>query len=357
MPQKYYKWLVWGSLAVFIKLFSLNSQWVTDYYTHGVYPYIAAVLRWLLGWLPFSLGDIGYGMAVLWLLVQVVKLIRRGWQRLLTASMLWRGIRRMVFILLVVYVLFNLLWGLNYNQRGIASQLQLRMVPYTAQDLAEMNALLLDKVNACKQSLVQRNYQYPTNKELFAKVKEAYKAAAGEWPFLTYRPASLKPSLWGWLGNYTGFTGYYNPFSAEAQVNTTVPRFLQPYTSCHEVGHQLGYAKENEANFAGYLSASASPDTAFKYSVYLDLFLYANGNLRGIDTAAANGLARRLDTTVKKDLAEWRAFNRAHRNPFAPVVRWFYSWYLRSNGQPQGLLSYDAVTAFMIAYYKKFGKL
>jgi hypothetical protein len=79
--------------------------------------------------------------------------------------------------------------------------------------------------------------------------------------------------LWGWLGNYVGFTGYYNPFTGEAQVNTTVPKFLQPFTASHEVAHQLGYAKEMEANFVGYLAASHSTDTLFRYSVYLDLFL------------------------------------------------------------------------------------
>ncbi len=69
--------------------------------------------------------------------------------------------------------------------------------------------------------------------------------------------------MYSYLGNYLGFTGYYNPFTGEAQVNTTVPLFVQPFTTCHEIGHQLGYAKENEANFAGYLAAKSSPDAGF----------------------------------------------------------------------------------------------
>ncbi len=59
-----------------------------------------------------------------------------------------------------------------------------------------------------------------------------------------------------WLGNYLGFTGYYNPFTGEAQVNTTVPQFLLPNIALHEMGHQIGYAKEDEANFSAYLAAS-----------------------------------------------------------------------------------------------------
>lgn len=49
--------------------------------------------------------------------------------------------------------------------------------------------------------------------------------------------------------------------------------------------------------------------------------------------------------------------HRCHRNPVEPIVRWFYGLYLRSSQQPQELFSYDAVTAFVIAYYRKFGEV
>ncbi len=357
VDKKMYKWLALGLVALGIKLFSLNSGWVERYYSNGVYPYISRALRFLLGWLPFSLGDIAYGLAVVWIIYNTVKLVRLAFKRQLGWVRLWRGTKRLVGIALVVYVAFNLLWGINYNRRGIAQQLQLTMGKYDREDLLNINNLLLQKVNTNRLALQWQGAGYPNNRQLFAQVKDAYQAAAKKWPFLTYNPQALKPSMWGWLGNYTGFTGYYNPFSGEAQVNTTVPRFLLPFTSCHEVGHQLGYAKENEANFAGYLAAASSPDTLFKYSVYLDLFLYANRNLYWVDTAAANACRLQLVQPVLDDLEVWRQFNSRHRNPVEPIVRWFYGLYLRSNQQPQGLFSYDAVTAFIIAYYRRFGEV
>jgi hypothetical protein len=355
--KKWYPWIGLGLLALGIKLFSLNRQWVEQYYSNGLYPYISGAMRWLLGWLPFSLGDVAYGLAVCWLLYQTAKLLRLAWKRQLGRARLWRGMKRLGKLALVLYVAFNLLWGLNYNRLGIAQQLQLQMGRYTPDDLRQINTVLLEKVNDHRLALERQGRGYPGNRQLFAGVNEAYKAAAAKWPFLQYRPASLKPSIWGWLGNYTGFTGYYNPFSGEGQVNTTAPRFLLPYTSCHEVGHQIGYAKENEANFAGYLAAAASPDTLFRYSVYLDLFLYANRNLYMVDSAAARACRKALAPPVLADLEAWRQFSRRHQNPVEPVVRWFYGWYLRSNEQPQGLMSYDAVTAFVIAYHKKFGEV
>ena len=344
-------------LALVIRLYSSSAIRVEEGYSIGIYGSIVAILRFLFGWLPFSVGDLLYGLSGLWLLWKLVKLAKIAAKRKATPDGFIRGFLKTVTILLLLYIFFNGLWGINYNRKGIAYQLGLKMEQYSLEDLKNINAILINKVNAAKQSLVNSKAAYPSSKQLFAKVKDNYEALDNRYPFLKYSHQSLKPSLWGWLGNYVGFTGYYNPFTGEAQVNTTVPRFLQPYTACHEVAHQLGYAKEMEANFVGYLAASSSADTLFQYSVYLDLFIYSNRNLYHSDSSSASAYAQQLIPEIKNDLQEWRAFNRRHKNPVEPVIRWIYGKYLQSNQQPQGVLAYDEVTSFLIAYYKKFGKI
>src|SRR5687768_14965936 len=111
---------------------------------------------------------------------------------------------------------------------------------------------------------------------------------------------SIKPSFYSYAGNYLGFSGYYNPFSGEAQVNTTIPAFSQPFVSCHEIGHQLGFAKEDEANFAGFLSARKSPNPAFRYSVYFDMYGYALRDLFNRDSVSARQLHNQLDSQVRR---------------------------------------------------------
>lgn len=344
-------------LAITIRLYSADAQRVETGYAIGLYPSVAALLRLLLGWIPFSMGDLAYGIFggwVLWKLFRGIQIIYRK-----QASWSGLGIRfaKIGTLFLLLYVVFNAFWGINYNRRGIAYQLHLKMDRYSLEELKNMNALLAEKVNSAKQQLVYTKTPDLTTRALFEKVSDAYHSIDSSYPFLQYRNPSLKPSLWGWLGNYVGFAGYYNPFSGEAQVNTTLPKFLQPFTACHEVAHQLGYAKEMEANFVGYLAASASNDQRFQYSVYLDLFLYSNRNLYGSDTLSARHYAQQLAPEVKADLAEWREFSRRHKNPVEPIIRWMYGKYLESNQQPQGVLSYDEVTSFLIAYYKKFGKI
>ncbi len=152
-----------------------------------------------------------------------------------------------------------------------------------------------------------------------------------------------------------GFSGYYNPFSGEAQVNTTIPRFVQPFTTCHEIGHQMGYAKEEEANFCGFLATKSSKDPAFRYSVYVDLYLYAASALYSLDSTAFIPYRESLKPDVRQDLRDLKEFYRKYQNPFEPLIHIIYGKYLKANRQPQGIDSYDEVVGLAIAYYRKYG--
>ena len=365
--------LVLVVIAVLIHIYSTDPTRVENHYSTGIYPPFARLLRYLLGWLPFSFGDVLYGLVILWITWKLVKVIKAlapsipqggrtekmeaKFRMRVTMQNFFAGILKTFRILLLIYIIFNVFWGINYNRKGIADQLQLKTDKYNQEHLKKINELLLEKVNASKLVLLDGGIMYPSKSELFSKINQAYAHAGVVYPFLKYQPVSLKPSLWSWLGNYMGFTGYYNPFTGEAQVNTLVPKFLQPFTTCHEVAHQLGYAKEMEANFVAYLAAAESKDTLLQYSVYLELFMYSNRNFFMNDSVAAKEIGKQLLPEVKADLKEWRAFNKKYRNPVEPVFRWIYGKYLERNQQPQGVLSYDEVTGFLIAYYKKFGKI
>ena len=349
--------LVLVVIAILVHIYSNDSTRVENQYSTGIYQVFSRFLRYVFGWLPFSFGDVLYGLVIIWLIWKLVKGFKALFKKQVTIKNFGTGVYKSFRIFLIVYILFNLFWGINYNRVGIARQLNLKMEKYSQENLKTINGLLIEKVNAGKLALINSKIKYPTNSQLFLKVTKAYEDAATVYPFLKYQPVSLKPSIWSWFGNYMGFTGYYNPFTGEAQVNTLVPKFLQPFTSCHEVAHQLGYAKEMEANFVGYLAGTASDDTLLHYSVYLDLFMYSNRNLFMTDSITAKEFGKQLIPEVKDDLKEWRAFNKKYRNPVEPVFRWIYGIYLKRNQQPQGVLSYDEVTGFLIAYYKKYGKI
>lgn len=351
------KWLfAFIILALVIKIFSLFPDAVERYYSNGIYPVIGKIQRILFGWIPFSIGDIFYAVLIILLLRQIVRMFRKIRRKQADKAYWLGGLKQLVWVVVLVYVSFNGLWALNYNRNGIAGQLGLEVSNYTQEDLVAVMSTITDRLETLDSAALLTREDIRKKRTLFSNAVVAYDSLSSENEVFDYSFRSVKPSLYSYLGNYLGFTGYYNPFSGEAQVNTTVPLFIQPFTTCHEIGHQLGYAKENEANFAGYLAAKSSSDAAFRYSVYFDLYTYSWYYLYNIDSSLARKFSERLPLTVKNDYKELKAFNRKHRNPVERVIDKLYGEYLKANQQPSGKLAYNEVIAWLVAYYKKYGK-
>jgi hypothetical protein len=154
-----------------------------------------------------------------------------------------------------------------------------------------------------------------------------------------------------------GYSGYYNPFSGEGQVNTRVPGFLIPFVTCHEMAHQAGYAKENEANFVGFLAGRESRDSALLYSTYLNMFLYANNELRQVDSTSAKENMKILSPAVRNDIEQYRKWSRSYDTPLGDFIDIVYNQYLKLNEQPAGRRSYNQVVIWLLAYYRQQGEI
>jgi hypothetical protein len=356
MWRKKTAWYILIALALAIKLFSLFPQAVERYYTAGIYPVLSGALRLLFGWIPFSIGDIVYAVAVIILLYRLYHLVRRVVRRKADRAYWKNTLAQTVFVCLFVYVLFNIMWGLNYNRQGVSHILSLKVTKYNKYDLKHVMDELVLRLNQLDSAARVERPSIAKKRYLFNGAMDAYGNLSNRFPLIHYSYRSVKPSLFSYLGNYLGYTGYYNPFTGEAQVNTTVPLFVQPFTTCHEMGHQLGYAKENEANFAGFLAARSSDNAAFRYSVYFDMYAYSRYYLYTMDSVMAKQLDAQLNPGVKQDYKELREFVKSHRNPIELVVDKLYNEYLKANEQPSGKESYSEVIAWLVAYYAKYGK-
>ncbi len=341
-------------LALFIFFISGSPDWIEKNYASAFFPRLASVLRFLFGWMPFSLGDILYSIVTISILWQIGKFFVRlfhktdSWAKKLS-PLLTAGL-----ILLFVYVYFYMFWGLNYYRKGIEHQLALQNSTFDKQQLIELNRALLIKLNATKEICLQKKDTVMSSDRMFHSSVEGYRELEKKFSFIRYRNVSLKPSLFGRIGNYVGFQGYYNPFTGEAQINTHIPNFVQPFVTSHEMAHQIGYASESEANFVGFLAATHSPDTLLQYSAYLDIFLYSIGNLRAVDSVASKEIGKQLHEGVKRDIRTERAFAMKHRTFLQNWTDAFYDFYLRQNRQRKGIESYNEVTGWLIAYRKKY---
>ena len=354
--MKVWSWALLVLLAVTIKFSSTFSDCIERYYSNGIYPLVSKIQRILLGWVPFSIGDLLYGFFIIVLLVKAWQIFGAFFTRRISRQYFLTGLKQIIFFVLFVYVLFYLFWGLNYSRKGIARQLDLKMTSYSLGELDTLTRILEQRLNyyASLMKPGQRDSFYK-KRNLFHESYEAYKLANQQYSFLKYQPRSVKPSLYSYAGNFLGFAGYYNPFSGEGQVNTTVPIFQQPFVACHEIGHQVGYAKENEANFCGFLACRLHPSPVFRYSVYFDMYNYSINELYRNDSSRAKRYIDSLHPQVKSDYEELRRFLKKYRNPIEPVITWIYGKYLQANNQPAGKRTYSEVISFLIAYQRKFG--
>ncbi len=343
-------------MAAFIKLFSLNEAWVEKYYTYGIYLPISKTLRALFGWLSFSIGDLLYAAAVIFLIFKLYRFIKNAFNKKPTPYFRLNRLLQVLKIVLWIYIIFNVFWGLNYNRSGISKQLGLNVNAYSDADLLQLTNILQqrlcyygDQVNTNQRDSLN------TNKWLFSGGVIAFKKAETNYKFFKYSAASIKPSLLTPLGHYFGFTGYYNPFTAEAQLKTSVPVFIKPFVLCHEIAHQLGYAKENEANLVSFLVAKESQNMEFRYSVYFDMYTYALSDLMYANPKQALLLLKTAHPQFLKDRKDYRAYITNNQNAVEPLVSRFYDQYLKLNNQPKGKGTYNQVVAWLIAYMKKYG--
>lgn len=362
-------WIKLGVLFCFaltINIFSYFPAAVEKSYATGLYPGLASTLRILTRWIPFSAGDIFYTWLIVYLIIGAVKMVIRIYRKQFSKERWVHWGFSVVRTLLWCYIIFKLLWGLNYDRLGIAYQLQLSRKEYTKEEVSALALQLIDTLNAIRRQIPDTTLPEPKLESIYREAFRSYQAVSFEYDYLNYRNRSVKTSLYTFMGDYIGFTGYYNPFTGEAQLRTDIPRILTPYITCHEMAHQLGYASESEANFVGYLAASASRDPYFRYSVYLDLFSYAQGeqirlyakekDFKIFEAVIKNNRAK-LDTLVKKDRREIREFFYQRRNRIAPAVTGMYDQYLKLNKQMQGVNSYNEVVGWLIAYREKYGKI
>jgi hypothetical protein len=340
----------------------LDEQRVELWYASGVYPYIAAGMRYFLGWLPISFGDIVYIAAILYVLIK----LRKSFNRPILLTL-----RRLFTVASIVWLAFHFLWGFNYYRSSILEQFKLErgevkkeeIVAFAEYTLREANKFSLsgnlngtrDKGQGTRDNNDNTdNTDNIDNPPQLAsrQLTTAYTNLSKHHPNLAYHPSSFKSSLFGVLGNYMGYGGYYNPFTGEAQINDHMPDFMLPYIAVHEVAHQLGYAKESEANFIGYLAAMHSGDSVMQYSANLEMFLYANRALRRFDSTLAKQNMERLSPRIKKDLADYKVFAEKYYGPVDKFVTWFYTGFLNFNNQPEGMMSYNRGMVYVMRYLK-----
>jgi len=333
---------------VFVQIISNYPSVIETYYSNIIYPFTSALLRILLGWIPFSVGD----LLLFSLLFLFIRFLYRLIKTRLKNSL--EKLLQLVAVVSLLYGCFYWFWGFNYFREPLAKNLGFTQTKYTTAELTKVTKNITEKLNNIhleitkNDSLVVENPY--TQKEMYTISVSGYDKLALQYPQLAYTHSSVKSSLMSLLQTYNGTSGYLNPLTGEAQVNDRIPKTGYPTTICHEMAHQLGFAAENEANFIGYLAALSNEDRYFKYAAYRMAYGYLIAELRKHDKTIFKEVILATNQGVLKDYRQSTEFWNQYQNPIEPLIKKGYNSYLKANKQSNGIQSYNYVVDLLISF-------
>ena len=341
-------------LAVIAAYFALRHDTrVMQALTDGlVRPYHRAMSR-VCSHFPFSVVEVlivlGVLLALVYIIFSVIQLIRcpeRG-------KRIYRFCLTCLTAFSLIYGGFCLLWGVYYYSADFEEQSGIHGGPASVEQLTAVTRYFTDLVNQYD-AQITRDAEGAFAEDLdtvFARSPQLYSAVENAVPCLAGDALAAKPVFFSRLMSYINFTGFFSPFTGEANINVDSPACLAASTIAHEQAHQRGVAEEDEANFVAVLASLNSGDPVYCYSSCLLAYIHLGNALYAADYDAWQENYARLADGPRRDLADNNAYWKQFETPVSQVSDQVYSGFLQSYGQTLGLKTYGKCVDLLIAYY------
>lgn len=344
-----------AGVSLILYLIGVISPTFSNVYNSSVGAALRAFLAHLTSWLPFSLAEfLIFSIPLLLVLVGIYAYRYRceSWKSTLIFLV------TMLSVFSIFFSLFALGFGIGYHTDTLDDRLGIKTEEVSADALYETSVWLTNEVNKAangvrfgKDGFSVMPYEL---EELSDRLIDAYEPICDAYPFVQRLDSSIKPVMASGLLSYTHITGIYTYFTGEANVNVAFPDYTLPFTAAHELAHQRGIARENEANFMAFLVTAASDDPYIRYSGYLNLFEYVANALYRTDSARYAEIIDMLDDRVIGELRAYSAFFDTYRDSAAADLSDAVNdTYLKLHGNKAGTASYGLVVDLAVAYRKQ----
>lgn len=331
----------------------LLSERFSDFFNRYVSSIFRAITAHLTSWLPFSLAEFMLILLPIWIILLTRAIVKRFGD---STKELISGILCVCSILGVVFSSFTLGFAPAYRGSTLDKKLGLERCDVSAEELYATALILAEYVDAESESIdfdadgfSVMPYNYT---EMNARLLDAYDTVCDEHKFVQRLDSRLKPVMLSDAMSYTHITGVYTFFTGEANINVAFPDYTVPFTAAHELSHQRGIARENEANFMAFLVCKASEDGYIRYSAYLNMLEYVMSALSSADYQLYVQVYAKLPMSVKSELAAYSDFYDKYRESTASdISETVNDTFLKIHGT-EGTKSYGMVVDLAVAYFK-----
>lgn len=341
-------------LCVSAQISFLYSPAFADGFNSSVgfaYRYLTAKLT---DFIPFSFAEFLLFTSPLLLTVIIISLCRYASK---CRVCLVRGICFFLCLPILVYCMFVAGLAPGYRGTGLDEKLSLDKREVSAGDLYHTQMIIVSELNNCAENVTfspDGSSVMPFGySEMSNKLCRAYDKVCGNYGFIDDFSSDVKPLVVSEYMTYTHLSGIYTFFTGEANINTNYPQYIVAYTAAHEMSHQRGISKEDEANFIAFLVCTSSDDPYIRYSGYLNMYSYVANALYSADQTLYSSAYNSLDPRVRGELKAYSEFFDKYRDSKASEVSdKLNEAYLESQGTA-GVRSYGMVVDLAVAYYMK----
>ncbi len=343
--------LLFFASSVLILIFSRLNKEFANFFNER----ISYVFRWtfakISGVFPFSIAEL---LIFLFPIIITVLIIATVKNKNITIS---NYLTHIISFFLIFFSIYVFTFGVGYHTEDFYDRFEIKKVGASAPDLKSTAELLVSALNSTNDYINYDNdgfsvmpYDVSTLNE---KLNDEYKSLCDKYDFIDTTDGKIKPVLTSEALSRAHITGVYSFFTGEVNINAHFPDCVLPFTAAHELAHQRGIAREDEANITAFLACINSKDEYLKYSALMNASLYVTSALLMVDQEAFTEIYGNLDKQIKRELRAYADFYEKYENSTAGKIGAKIGHaHLILNGEGEGIKTYDLMVDLLVAYFR-----
>ena len=347
------------ALCMALHITTALSTGFADLMDRTVGAWVCMGLAYLTGWIPFSVFEafllllpVILGIVIVRMALACKKKDTAGAVRVLCLALA---------ILLWVYATFVIGFFPGYQGTTLDVKLAMTEHAFTKTQLQETALWLARETNALTGQVTfaqggasRMPYDLDTMTD---KLNASYKKLSAQYDFIQDIDVPVKYVANSEVMSFAHITGVYGFFTGEANLNIAFVDHSLPFTAAHEMAHQRGIAREDEANFFAFLVCIHSDDPYIRYSGYYEMLINVGNKLYAEDTTMHAVLMASLSPRVRGELGAYVKFFQKYENStLGNISGSFNDAYLQGQGQKEGTKSYGLAANLAVQYYLTFVK-
>ncbi len=311
--------------VILVNFLKDNPSLIDKYYVSFFYNSVFNVNTFVFSKINFPIGEILYIIIILLFIYLVYSLL----------SFRFKDFINLLAFISLIYFSFYSFWGLNYFRTSLSEKFNI-----------ESNYEFIELDSTIKKIIIE------IEKEI--KLIDDENQTINIDKFIKDENSNIKKSIIPEIFLYQRVSGHFIPFTSEAVFVDDIPVVDIPIVIFHEQAHQMGYADEAEASFIAFTKAIKSNYANIRYSGYFNALINLLNDVVKSHPEEIDTYTSQLDEKVLNDIDYLQNFwSKYSDNIFDKITNFIYDFYLKSNNQKSGILSYNQVSTYIIDFFQR----